>query len=462
MRKSRKDINAPAFAIPEIVFETQALTSYGGIAIFQLLFRHLSLKERLASCFRHLKSAKSKAYSFAVIALGLIVHHLLGFKRLRDVDYHCDDPMLCRLLGVTSLPDVSTFTRSMMQVDEAAVTKARGLCRTIVLDGILREALSRITMDFDGSVLSTTSRTTEGTAVGFNKKKKGARSYYPLLCTVAQTGQAFDALPRPGNVHDSNGALAFVKECVESLRAVASKAVIETRLDSAHFNEDLVEWLREQGIQFTISVPFERFGQLKEMVESRKRWMPIDDTWSYFEKAWKPKQWSSECRFIFIRQKRLVPLKGPLQLDIFEPRSHEYEYKVIVTGKTESAASVLWFHNGRGGQENIIGQLKSETNVGYIPTRRLFGNQLYFVCGMIAHNLIRELQMLTQDRISRNTPKRAALWVFRTAGTILRRLVNRAGRISYPNGRLRVTMAANRAAQADILEMHDKLAAMLA
>jgi hypothetical protein len=45
-------------------------------------------------------------------------------------------------------------------------------------------------MDFDGSVIST-GRVAEGTAVGFNKKKKGQRSYYPLFCTIAQTTQVF-------------------------------------------------------------------------------------------------------------------------------------------------------------------------------------------------------------------------------------------------------------------------------
>jgi hypothetical protein len=45
--------------------------------------------------------------------------------------------------------------------------------------------------------------------VGFNRKKKGQRSYYPLFCSVAQTGQVLDVWHRPGNVHDSNGAKAF-------------------------------------------------------------------------------------------------------------------------------------------------------------------------------------------------------------------------------------------------------------
>ncbi|MFK7890101.1 MAG: hypothetical protein AB8B63_04745 [Granulosicoccus sp.] len=47
--------------------------------------------------------------------------------------------------------------------------------------------------------------TFEGTAVGFNKSKKGQRRDYPLYCTtVAQTGQVQDVFNRSGNVHDSN------------------------------------------------------------------------------------------------------------------------------------------------------------------------------------------------------------------------------------------------------------------
>ena len=68
-----------------------------------------------------------------------------------------------------------------------------------------------MTLDYDGSVLST-GRHAEGTAVGFNKKKKGARSYYPLFCTVAQTDQVLDVHHRPGNVHDSNEEVIVLRK----------------------------------------------------------------------------------------------------------------------------------------------------------------------------------------------------------------------------------------------------------
>ena len=78
------------------------------------------------------------------------------------------------------------------------------------MERLVAERFASVTLDFDGSVLST-GRHAEGTAVGFNKKKKGARSYYPLFCTVAQTDQVLDVHHRPGNVHDSNGADTFIE-----------------------------------------------------------------------------------------------------------------------------------------------------------------------------------------------------------------------------------------------------------
>ncbi len=59
--------------------------------------------------------------------------------------------------------------------------------RHLVLARLGALGLARVTADFDGSVQST-ARHAEGTAVGFNKKKQGTRSYYSLFGTIAQTG----------------------------------------------------------------------------------------------------------------------------------------------------------------------------------------------------------------------------------------------------------------------------------
>jgi hypothetical protein len=341
-------------------------------------------------------------------------------------------------------------------MESEGVESVRQLSRSVVIEGLQREQLPRLTLDFDGSVQSTKGHA-EGTAVGYNKNKKGARSYYPLFCTVAQTGQFFDICHRPGNVHDSNGAAQFMLNCFTDAKAGLKNTIFESRVDSAFFNQDVFSSFDQNYVKFSASVPFERFSQLKDMIEQRKRWHRIDKQWSFFETEWKPKSWDSAFRFIFTRKKTKRQHKGPLQLHLFEPRDFNYDYKVIVTNKSESAKTIVLFHNGRGSQEAIFGDAKNDAALDAIPTKRLAGNQIFTLCAMMAHNLSRELQMLAAPSASRALPKRPAAWAFEKLDTLRHRIIQRAGRFTRPQGELTLTMSANHAVRKDLLHLLDVL-----
>ncbi len=450
MKISKKNVQSSVRSVPQIRFEDQGLTSFSGLVLFQKLFARLNLIARLRCSTEHLESSAS--YPPSKILLVLIVHLLLGWRRLRDIDYYRDDPLVLRAVGLKQMPSVSAVSRSLKQMDKQTVDGLRDLSRGIVLERIGKTRLPRLTLDFDGSVLSTKSRRTEGTAVGFNKKAKGQRSYYPLFATVAQTGQVFEVNHRPGNVHDSNGAREFIEICIRNLRYEGFQGIIEARLDSAHFSDETCLFLDEENVEFTVSVPFERFPELKSIIEGRKKWRKIDAEWSYFEYDWKPKKWSRGLRCICYRHKVKTPRKGPIQLDFFEPVSRHYEYKAVMTNKKTKAASVLNFHNGRGSQEGVFAELKSQTNMDYLPTRRLVGNQVYLMSAVLAHNLNRELQMeVNLPQRERNTAKRACLWIFEKIGTFRKRLIQRAGRLTRPAGVLTLTMSANDATANEII-----------
>lgn len=444
MRYSKAQIYACVHSIPELRFEEQRLTSFAGLVIIQSLFAKLDLKSKLRSCFNHLPD--NSLFGHHTIVLMLIVHLMLGYRRLRDMDYYRDDLMVLRLLGLRRLPNVSTVSRALAMVDDKSIFKIRRACREMMLARLQALGIVRVTLDFDGSVL-TTGQLAEGSAVGFNPKKKGQRSYYPLFCTIAQTAQVFDVLPRSGNVHDSNGALEFIRECIKTIRAACPGITIETRMDSAFFSDEIVTELQNEGIEFTISVPFERFAELKQMMQGRKRWRYFNSELSYFDSQWKPKKWDSRFRFLFIRKRVKIQSKEPVQLDLFIPHEHGYEFKVIVTNKQTSMKKVLFFHNGRGSQENTIGELKSQCNLDYVAVRRLHGNHLYMMSAVLTHNLLRELHMMVHERQRGTTEKRAALWEFTEANTFRRTLLQRAGRLTNPGGVLTLTMNANSAVQ---------------
>ena len=454
MKLSRKQVQRKARAIPRIRFEDQQLTSFAGLVIFQQLSCRLQLRDRLRRCFRHLKI--KPAYDYAILMLGLITHLLLGYRQLRDLRYYCDDPVVKRLLGLAKLPDVSALSRMLSNLDEKVLDRLRELLRELVLQRLVGLQLRRLTLDFDGSVLRT-ARFAEGTAVGFNTKKKGQRSYYPLFCTVAQTGQVFDFLHRSGNVHDSNGAREFILACVEWIRATLPGVQIEVRMDSAFFSDAIVDLLQNLGIEFTLSVPFERFVALKTRLEKRRLWWPLNIDQSYFELRWKPKSWSRRFRFLAIRSRVKCKQRGPVQLDLYIPHVYGYEFKVVVTNKSIGARYVVAFHNGRGAQEGVFAELKSEGQMDYIPVRSLYGNQAYMVAAILAHNLNRELQMEVHPRQRRTTQKRAPLWNFERLETLRKKILQRAGRLTKPRGELTLTLSANEAVKREILDYLDGL-----
>ena len=93
--------------------------------------------------------------------------------------------------------------------------------------------------------------------------------------------------------------------------------------------------LDAMGIEFTPSVPFERFVALKKRIQDRAPWRPMDEIWSFFEVAWKSKNWKKVYCFLFIRQRCPLIHKDPFQLDPFIPYEYGYEFKVIVTNKED-------------------------------------------------------------------------------------------------------------------------------
>ena len=115
MKSSKSEIHSKVHVIPQIKFEAQNLTAYSGLVIFQLLFQKLSLKSRLSKCFNHKKV--SLIFGFHTIFMFLVIHLVLGFRRIRDRDFYCEDPIVKRILGLNKIPDVSTITRTMSDVD---------------------------------------------------------------------------------------------------------------------------------------------------------------------------------------------------------------------------------------------------------------------------------------------------------------------------------------------------------
>lgn len=443
MKPSKREIRSNASAFPKIQTEPHSqLTSFAGIQIYSQLFSSsFGLKDRLRRCTSHLTSTSQ--YSPSSILFLLVTHVILGFSRLRDVSCYEHDPLVMRFLGLNSIPSASTLSRTLASVDSATADKLVGVVESIPIQRLQELNLERVTIDFDGSI-TTTNGHAEGTAVGFNPKKKGQRSYYPLFATIAQLDQVLSVLHRSGNVHDSHNAGDFMEHAVKLVRKALPDTLIEVRADSAFYSNEIIERLEDLGVEFTISVPFERYANLKGIVESRKRWRHIDTNFSGFERQWKADCWEKKRRFLFVKKKTKKQRKGPIQLDLFIPHQEGYEFTAVVTNKIETIAPTVLYHHGRGSQEKMFAELKNGTRIDYLPCKKESGNRVFMLCNILAHNLSRELQIANEEpQRDVHSEKRGCLWFVQSLSTLRKRVIAKAGRLTRPGGILTLTIPAD-------------------
>ena len=76
----------------------------------------------------------------------------------------------------------------MAQLSESHVARLVRLNSEVVGEALQKARLARLTIDVDGSVVST-GQTVEGAKRGFNPHHRKVPSYYPITAYEAQSGQ---------------------------------------------------------------------------------------------------------------------------------------------------------------------------------------------------------------------------------------------------------------------------------
>ena len=93
----------------------------------------------------------------------------------------------------------------------------------------------------------------------------------------------------------------------------------------------------------------------------------------------------------------------------------------------------------------------------YVPVTTRVGNPIHLLSAVLDHNLTRELQMIARPPQRGTTAKRTALWAFEKLRTTRRNLIQRAGRLLRPGGKLVPSINDNAAVERELLHYVDAL-----
>jgi hypothetical protein len=105
MKYSKAEVHRRTHGLPALRFEDSQMTSFSGLILLQALFVRLGLV--------------SPIFGHATLVLCLVLHLTLGYRRLRDMRYYSDDPLVMRALGLRGLPDVATLSGGLARAYSA-------------------------------------------------------------------------------------------------------------------------------------------------------------------------------------------------------------------------------------------------------------------------------------------------------------------------------------------------------
>ena len=412
-------------------YEAGGLTSFAGLELVGRFIRRLDFRAALRRVARALPKSDFGAVELSMLVLAMLI---AGARRVRHVCYLANDPLVERLCGLSRLPSWHTLGRWLRGFDEGGVKALLEVNERLVADVIDHSGLPRLTLDVDGSVVSTGLRV-EGARRGFNPHRRKVPSYYPITAYEANTGQVLRVRNRSGNVHDGKASLAFLGELFEQLGVTLERRpVLEMRMDGAFFHAAVVDLLDEEGVEYAIKVPFWRWLGLKERVARRRHWERVDETVESFDQwLWVP-AWSRVMRVVVYRKRVRHQTAKNYQLDLFDPDDGYYEYSAIATNKEVTGRTLWFFMCGRGTHEKVYGELKGGFAFDCLPTQRYHANSAWQVFSILAFNLMRAMQAGTAERRSTNR-KRRAIRPFQTIQTLRYGFINRAGLLVQPSGR---------------------------
>ena len=190
MRYRKASLGASVKNDLRVEFTETGLSSYAGLELLIRYFRSIRLNDRIRRHFQGVTMPGDYGTAAMIrVVLGLLI---VGGRRLRHLDFLRGDVLFERFCGLAGLPSLRTLSRWLGQFTSASIARLQAINAEIVGRVVETLSLRTLTVDVDGSVVST-GLTAERAFRGFNPHHRKVPSYYPITACLAETGQILRA-----------------------------------------------------------------------------------------------------------------------------------------------------------------------------------------------------------------------------------------------------------------------------
>jgi len=364
----------------KIAFNHRGLTHYGGIFFFHEFIRVLQLRHWLHRRLHYAR--RNHDYSLPQMVLALIYPVMLGLDRLETAALLRANGTFQYLTGLPSYPDPQSLRRFLLQAPPDFREQLHTFNNWLLQQFIHRpEHRSRLILDLDSTVVTAFGKQ-EGTAVGYNPRYRGKRSYDPLLCLEAHSTFLWDTELRPGNAGTWHSSPELLASCFLNLSGDIRE--LRVRAD-AGFGFDPVLTMLELGCAQYAVVARMTAGLKRKL--GALRYERLNARWEIGECEYRAQGWPQARRCIVARR-RLEESEPEPTLFTLE----RYAYRAWISNLSLTPAGVWHYYDGRAGMEPRIRELREDFALRKIPTRAFAANALYLEVVRLAYNLVTAFQ----------------------------------------------------------------------
>lgn len=367
--------------ILHLSFKDTHLTHFGGMVPLQRFCSILGFRRLLQRSVQIPQRNADYLPSDLILALLYVI--MAGLRRINKTEILQYNGVFLSLLGLPRFPDQSTLRRFLKRLPPKAIRQL------VALHDQLRAKLfalpkPRTTLIFDpDSVVLTIYGKAQFAKVGYNPKKRGRRSYHPLLCFEAHLQEFWHGSLRPADAASSTWAVPFLTCCLVKVPKPIARSRIRIRADSGFFGRRVVEFLDTVGCGYAIVA--REYSTIKSRAREC-RFTKLGHGWEVGEFRYQPFRWKVPHRFVVVR--RPIP-DDPVeaqQLTLFKDRA--YAYHVLVTNLKTHPWRVWQFYAKRATIEKNIRELLYDYPLGKVPTEDWIANVAFFQMLLLAYNLV--------------------------------------------------------------------------
>jgi hypothetical protein len=357
----------------EALFDTEPLSSDGGMLLLRSADEQLRLIERAASFLADTRDPSKVAHELLTLLRQRVYGICAGYEDCNDADHLCSDPVHELTVGapLASQPTLSRFENAQ------GWRVLKGLNELLLKIALpeLKHA-KEIVLDFD----STDDETHGNQQLAFFHGYYDQHMYHPLLVFANQ--RLIFVLLRPGNCHAGRAVTPVGRKLIERLRAGTS-AKLTVRADAGFALPRFYKMLEAQGVEYTIGLITNdvlRTYADAAMGEARTAYQVTQQPGQRFGSVMhQAGSWQKPRRVIY---KAEALVKG-------ENR------RFVVTNREDEAEAVYLFYRGRGDMENRLKDLKNALQGDRTSCHRFVANAFRLLEHALAYMLMDHLRRAT-------------------------------------------------------------------